>query len=118
VANGSLNPSGFNVNEDDVYLDARAVFLIEYLRQPRKTQRFYIRAVETALERLEDNSPACCTRSGWVDMLFAAMERRVECSPHGGPEDLRDWWTSVGRAAMRAHVERVRASSRERDASA
>jgi hypothetical protein len=29
------------VNEDDVYLDARAVFLIEYLRQPRKTQRFY-----------------------------------------------------------------------------
>jgi hypothetical protein len=38
------------VSEDDVYLDARAVFLIEYLRQPRKPQRFYLGAVETALE--------------------------------------------------------------------
>ncbi len=93
----------------DVYLDARAVFLIEYLRQPGKMERFYIRALEAALERLEGNSPGRCTRSGWVDMLFAAMERRVERSPHGGPEDLRDWWASEGRAAMRAHVERVRA---------
>lgn len=97
------------MNEDDVYLDARAVLLIAYLRQPRKTQNFYKRAVETALERLEDNSPGRCTRSGWVDMLFATMERRVERSPHSGPEDLRDWWASEGRADMRAHVERVRA---------
>jgi hypothetical protein len=97
------------VNEDDLYLDARAAFLIEHLRQPGKTQRFCIRAVETALDRLEDNSPRRCTRSGWVDMLFAAIERRVERSPYGGPEDLRNWWTSEGRAAMRAHVERVRA---------
>jgi hypothetical protein len=52
------------VNEDDVYLDARAVFLIAYLRHPGKKQRFYIRAVETALERLEHNSPGRCTRSG------------------------------------------------------
>ena len=106
------------MNEDDVYLNARAVFLIEHLRHPGKMQRFYIRSVEIALEHLEDNSPGRCTRSGWVDMLFAAMERRVECSPHGGPEDLRDWWASEGKAAMRAHVERVRASSRERDARA
>ena len=100
------------MNEQDVYLDARAVFLIEYLRQPGKTRSFHVRAVETALEHLGDNSPGRCTRSGWVDMLFAAMERRVERSPHGGPEDLRDWWASEGRAVMRAHVERVRASSR------
>ncbi len=97
------------MNEDDVYLDARAVFLIAYLRHPGKKQRFYIRAVETALERLEHNSPGRCTRSGWVDMLFAAMERRLERSPNGGSEDLRDWWASEGRADMRAHVERVRA---------
>ena len=97
------------MNEDDVYLDARAAFLIEYLRQPGKMERFYIRAVETALERLEDNSAGRCTRSGWVDMLFAAMERRVERSPHGDPEDLRDWWASEGKAAMRGHIERVRA---------
>jgi hypothetical protein len=97
------------VNQDDLYLDARAVFLIEHLRQSRKAQRFYVRAVETALEHLEDNSPGRCTRNGWVDMLFAAMERRVERSPRGGPEDLRDWWASEGRAVMRVHVERVRA---------
>jgi hypothetical protein len=96
----------------DLYLDARAVFLIEHLRQPGKTQRFCIRAVETALEHLEDNWPGRCTRSGWVDMLFAGMERRVERSPHGGPENLRDWWTSEGRAVMRAHVQRVRARAR------
>jgi hypothetical protein len=98
------------VNEDDVNLDARAAFLIEHLRHPGKMQRFYIRAVEIALEHLEDSSPGRCTRSGWVDMLFAAMERRVERSPRGGREDLRDWWVTEGRAAMRAHVERVRAS--------
>jgi hypothetical protein len=66
------------VNEDDLYLDARAVLLIEHLRQPGKTQRFCIRAVETALEHLEDNSPGRCTRSGWVDMLFA--REREKCS--------------------------------------
>jgi len=97
------------VNQDDVYLDARAVFLIEHLRLPARMQRFYIRAIEIALEHLEDNSPGRCTRSGWIDMLFAAMERRVERSPHGGREDLRDWWASEGRAVMRAHIERVRA---------
>jgi hypothetical protein len=100
------------MNEDDAYLDARAVFLIEYLKQPRKTRRFYIGAVETALDHLEENSPGRCTRRGWVDMLFSAMERRVERSPRGGPENLRDWWTSEGRAVMRAHVERVRAGSK------
>src|SRR4029453_5804368 len=104
------------MDEDHVYLNARAVFLIEHLRHPGKMQRFYIRSVEIALEHLEDNSPGRCTRSGWGDMLFAAMERRGEGSPHGGPRDWRDWWGSEGRAAMRAHVERVRASSRERDA--
>jgi hypothetical protein len=100
------------VTPDDVYLDARAVFLIEHLRHPGKTRRFYVGAVETALDHLEDNSPGRCTRSGWVDMLFAAIERRVERSPHGGPEDLREWWASEGRAAMRAQVERVRARAR------
>ena len=100
------------MNDDDSYLDARAVFVIEHLRQPARMQRFYIRAVEVALEHLEDNSPGRCTRSGWVDMLFVAMERRVERSPRGGPEDLRDWWASAGRAAMREHVERVRAGSK------
>jgi hypothetical protein len=98
--------------EDDGYLDARAVFLIEHLRQPARMQRFYIRAVDLALEHLEDNSPGRCTRSGWIDMLFVAMERCVERSPHGGSEDLRDWWASEGRAVMRAHVERVRAEGR------
>ena len=97
------------MSDDDVYLDARAVFLIECLRQPRKTRRFYTGAVETALEHLEENSPGRCTRSGWIDMLFAAMERRVERSPRGAPENLRDWWASEGRAAMRAQVQRVRA---------
>jgi hypothetical protein len=96
------------VNEDDVYLDARAVFLIEHLRHLGKTRRFYVGVVETALDHLEENSPGRCTRRGWIDLLFAAMARRVECSPHGGPEDLRDWWASEGKAAMRAHVERVR----------
>jgi hypothetical protein len=99
------------MSEHDAYLDARAVFLIEHLRQPGKTRRYYLCAVESALENLEDNSPGRCTRSGWVDMLFAAMERRVERSLHGGGEDLRDWWASEGRAVMRAHVERVRAGS-------
>jgi hypothetical protein len=99
------------VTADDVYLDTRAVFLIECLRQPGKTRRFYTGAVETALEHLEENSPGRCTRRGWIDMLFAAMERRVERGPHSGPDDLRDWWASEGRAVMRAHVERVRAGS-------
>jgi hypothetical protein len=103
-----------NVNKDDADLDARAAFLIEHLRQPGRMQRFYIRSVEIALEHLEGNSPARCTRSGWADMLFAAMERRVERSA----QDLRDWWALEGRAAMRAHVERVQARSRERDARA
>jgi hypothetical protein len=97
------------VNDDDLYLDARAIFLIEYLRQPARMQRFYVRAVELALEHLEEDSPGRCTRSGWIDMLFAAIERRVERSPRGGSEDLRDWWASIGRTTMRAHVERVRA---------
>jgi len=97
------------VNEDDLHADARAVFLIEYLRQPARMQRFYIRAVDLTLEHLENNSPGRCTRSGWIDMLFAAIERRVEGSPQGGPGNLRDWWASEGRAVMRAHVERVRA---------
>ena len=100
------------MNEDDAHIDARAVFLIEYLRQPRRPQRFYIGAVETALDHLDDNLPGRCTRSGWIDMLFAAMERCVERSPRGGPEDLRDWWASIGRAAMRMHAERVRAEGR------
>ena len=34
------------VSEDDVYLDARVVFLIECLRHPRKTRRFHTGAVE------------------------------------------------------------------------
>jgi|SRR5882672_4390125 len=97
------------MSEHDAYLDARAVFLIEHLRQPGKTRRYYLCAVESVLEHLEDNSPGRCTRSGWVDMLYAAMERRVERSPHCGPENLRDWWVSEGRAVMRVHVERVRA---------
>lgn len=97
------------MSEHDAYLDARAVFLIEHLRELGKTRRYYLCAVESALEHLEDNSPGRCTRSGWVEMLYAAMDRRVEHSPHGGPEDLRDWWASEGRAAMRVHVERVRA---------
>jgi hypothetical protein len=88
------------VSENEVYLDAQAVFLIEYLRQPARMGRFYIRAVEIVLDRLEENSPERCTRRGWIDMLFAAMERRVERSPHGDPEDLRDWWASEGKAAQ------------------
>ena len=96
------------MSEHDADLDARAVFVIEHLRQPGKTRRYYLCAVEAALEHLEDNSPRRCTRSGWVDMLFAAMKRRVERSANGDPEDLRDWWTSEGRAVIRAHVERVR----------
>jgi len=97
------------MSEHDAYLDARAVFLIEHLRQPGKTRLYCLCAVESVLEHLEDNSPGRCTRSGWVEMLFAAIERRVERSAYGGPEDLRDWWASKGRAIMRAHVERVRA---------
>ena len=96
------------MREEEVYLDARAVFLIEYLRQPARMQRFYIRAVEISLDHLEENSPGRCTRRGWIDMLFAAMERRVERSAPDSGEDLRDWWASEGRAVMRAHVERVR----------
>jgi hypothetical protein len=97
------------MSEHDSHLDARAVFLIEHLRQPGKTRRYYLCAVESALEHLEDNSPGRCTRSGWVDMLYVAMERLVERSPRLGPENLRDWWVSEGRAVMRVHVERVRA---------
>lgn len=100
------------MNDDDAYLDARAVFLIAYLRQPGKTQNFYKRAVATALERLEHNSPGRYTRNGWMEVLFAAMERDVEGSPYGGPQDIRDWWASFGRAAMRAHIGRVRAEGR------
>ncbi len=97
------------MNAHDANLEARAIFVIEHLRQPGKTRRYYLCAVEMALEHLEDSSPGRCTRNGWVEMLFAAMERSVERSPHGGPENLHDWWASEGRAAMRAHVERVRA---------
>jgi hypothetical protein len=74
--------------------------------------RFYARAVEIVLDRLEENSPGRCTRSGWIDMVFAAMERRVEGSARRGAEKLLDWWASEGRAVMRAHVERVRAEGK------
>jgi hypothetical protein len=93
------------VNQDDIYLDARAVFLIEHLRLPARMQRFYIRAVEIALEHLEDNSPGRCARSGWIDMLFAAMERRVERSPHGGREDFKV--TELLHAADKAILDEV-----------
>lgn len=100
------------MSENEVYLDAQAVFLIEYLRQPARMGRFYIRAVEIVLDRLEENSPERCTRRGWIDMLFAAMERRVERIPRTGLENLRDWWASEGRAVMWSHVERVRAEGK------
>jgi hypothetical protein len=48
-----------------------------------------------------------------MDVLFVTMEREVERRRHGGPQDVRDWWASVGRAAMRAHVERVRAETKD-----
>jgi hypothetical protein len=88
------------------------LFLIADLCLKGKTQNFYKRAVETALERLEHISPGRYTRSGWMDPLFAAMEREVERRSHGGPQDIRDWWASIGRAAMQAHVERVRAEAK------
>jgi hypothetical protein len=100
------------VSENEVYLEAQAVFLIEHLRQPARMGRFYIRAVEIVLDRLEENSPGRCTRRGWIDMVFAAMERRIERSARSDPEKLRDWWASEGRAVMRAHIERVRAEGK------
>jgi hypothetical protein len=52
--------------------------------------RLYIRAVEIVLDRLEENSPGRCTRRGWIDMVFAAMERRIERSARSDSEKLRD----------------------------
>jgi len=99
----------FAMSEDDVQLNAHAVMLLTHLRRPGQTQDYYRDAVESALYRLERTLPGRFTRSGWVDVLFAAMERRVENGPRGGRQDKRDWWASKGKAAMRAHVERVRA---------
>jgi len=45
------------VSEDDVYLDARVVFLIECLRHPRKTRRFHTGAVENH-PRASQTAPA------------------------------------------------------------
>jgi len=95
--------------EDDVYLDARAVMLLAYLRRPGQTQDYYRRAVESTLLFLERRSPSRFTRSGWINKLFAAMERRIENGPRDGPQDKRDWWASEGKAAMLAQIERVRA---------
>src|SRR4029077_339904 len=71
-----------------------------------------IRAVEIVLDRLEENSRGRCTRRGWIDMVFAAMERRIERSARSDSEKLRDWWAWEGRAVMRAHIERVRAEGK------
>jgi hypothetical protein len=75
-------------------------------------QRFYIPSVEIALEYFEENCRPVVHAAGGPAWLFAAMERRVERSA----QDVRDWWALEGRAAMRAHLERVRARSRARDA--
>ena len=96
------------MNKDEAHLRARAMVLIAHLRRRGQTQSYYKRRVENALDSLERNSPGRYTRNGWMEVLLAAMERVVQGRPHGGPQDVRDWWTSEGRAVMRAHVERVR----------
>jgi hypothetical protein len=97
------------VTPDEAQLHARAMMLIAHLQRKGQTQGYYKRRVESALESLERNSPGRYTRNGWMEVLFATMEREVKRRPHGGPQDVRDWWASFGGAAMRAHVERVRA---------
>jgi hypothetical protein len=92
-----------------IYLDGVAAMLLAKLRLPGRTESAHRLDVDVALYRLGRHALPRLTRAKHVAELFAAMERRVERSPHGGPQDLRDWWEVEGRASMRAHVQRVRA---------
>lgn len=102
------NSAVLTLSPDDAHLKTWALVLIGQFQLSGHTVAYRERAIEEALQNLEGSWPGRCTRSGWMDLLFAAMECEVKYRAEGTPLDIRAWWKSSGRPDMCVQMKRVR----------